>query len=136
MALAWSPDGQRIASGHVGGGVCFWTAATNQCEGFIHAHTSATFTLAWSPDGTRLATGGGVMRIWDTHTGELIRAFGQDENYIFNRIEWPAQGGPIFSLQSRLGNPGDTMIRVWDARSGTILAELRGQDPSTAESQP
>ncbi len=77
-----------------------------------------------------------MLRIWDTTTGELIRGFGEDSNYIFNRIEWPAQGGPIISLRSGLGNIGDTTIRVWNVRSGAVLAEFRGQDLSTGDSQP
>ncbi len=126
MTVAWSPDGKRIASGHYSGGVCFWTAATNKCDGFIQAHRTATFSLAWSPDGNELATGGGVIRIWDTHTGKLITAFGEDNRYIYARIEWPAVDQPIVSLQAGLENPANTVVRFWDVASGTIQAEFRG----------
>jgi WD40 repeat protein len=129
ITLAWSPDGKRIASGHYLGGVCLWTTETNKCDGFIQAHRTATFSLAWSPDGNQLATGGGVLRIWDAHTGKLVRAFGEESRYMFSRIEWPAVNGPIVSLETGFENPGDTVLRLWDLSSGSILAEFRGVQP-------
>jgi WD40 repeat protein len=127
MQVAWSPDGKRIASGHVLGTVCLWTAATNRCDGFIQAHRTATFSLAWSPDSSRLATGGGLIRVWDTNTGKLIGAFGQDDRYIYTKLEWPAIDQPIVTLQTGLEDPGDTILRLWDIESASILMEWRGR---------
>jgi WD40 repeat protein len=129
MAVAWSPDGTRIASGHVGGGVCLWTAASNWCEGFFRAHQSATFSLAWSPDGSRIVTGGGVIRIWDTSTGALVRSFGEVQGSTYPQVEWRAAAGPIVSLESSFNEPGNTVLRVWDPGSGAVEAEFRGRQP-------
>jgi WD40 repeat protein len=129
MAVAWSPDGTRIASGHSGGGVCFWSAATNQCLGYLRAHQSATFSLAWSPDGQRLLTGGGVLRTWDTTTGALLRSFGEVQGAYYPQVEWPAAGGPLFSLEASFEQPGQTLLRAWDAQTGALKAELRGIEP-------
>ncbi len=129
MAVAWSPDGTRIASGHTGGAVCFWTAATNRCEGYLRAHQSATFSLAWSPDGQMLLTGGGVLRTWDTKTGALILSFGEVTGSIYPQVEWLA-GGTIVSLESSFNSPGSTVLRLWDAQTGAVLAEFRGRDPA------
>ena len=126
MSLAWSPDGTRIASGHVGGGVCIWTAASNRCDGFMRAHQSATFSLAWSPDGSQLATGGGVIRIWDAHTGRLVTAFGEEQGITYDKLEWPRAGGPLFSLQASFEHPGLTLLRVWDVGSGRVVMEFEG----------
>ena len=125
-AVAWSPNGSRIASGHYLGAVCLWTAATNRCDGFIKAHRSGTFSLAWSPDSSELATGGGVIRIWDTNTGKLVKGFGEDNRYMYNRIEWTSLNGLIVSLQSAFEDPGDTVLRLWDLQNGSITAECRG----------
>ncbi len=130
MAVAWSPDGTRIASGHTGGGVCFWTAATNQCEGYLRAHQSATFSLAWSPDGQALLTGGGVLRTWNTQTGALIRSFGEVQGGYYPQVAWPAPGGSVFSLESSFDQPGDTILRLWNAQTGAIQAEFRGRQPA------
>lgn len=127
MEVAWSPDGKRIASGHAYGGVCIWTAATNKCDGYIQAHRTAVFSLVWSPDGKKLATGGGVIRIWDTQTGKLLTALGEQDGYTYDQIEWPALDKPLVSLQTGLENLGDTAVRFWSISTGTILVEFRGQ---------
>ncbi len=126
-AVAWSPDGTRIASGDGQGGVCLWTAATNRCDGFFRAHRTATFSLAWSPDGNQLATGGGVIRIWDTKTGQLIKGFGEDNGYIYTEIEWLSANGPLVSLETSIQGAGTTPLRLWDVSTGAVFAELRGQ---------
>ena len=126
LHVAWSPDGGRIASGHVYGMVCMWTAATNKCDGLIQAHRSAVFSLAWSPDSLQLATGGGVIRVWDTQTGALVRAFGENEKYIYTRLIWASQDQPLVALESALEDPGDTRVRFWDLATGAPLVEFRG----------
>jgi WD40 repeat protein len=124
--VEWSQDGARIASGDGRGGLCFWTAATNQCDGFIHAHRTATFSLAWSPDGNWMATGGGVIRIWDTRTGALVRAFGEDNTLIYQRLQWLRPNGPLVSLQASIEGANATALRLWKISSGALIAEFRG----------
>ena len=124
--VAWSPDGTRIASGHVLGAVCLWTAATNKCDGLIQAHRSAVFSLAWSSDSQELATGGGVIRIWDTQTGKLITAFGENEKILYTQLAWATKEGPIIALQNALEVPGDTRVRFWDIDTGMPLVEFQG----------
>jgi WD40 repeat protein len=126
MSIAWSADGNRIASGDGQGGLCFWTAATNRCDAFVHAHRTATFSIAWSPDGNQLATGGGVIRIWDSHSGALVKAFGEDSHFIFEKIRWLADG-TFVTLQTSIQDPPATLVRLWDLSSGAATAEFRGQ---------
>jgi WD40 repeat protein len=125
IALAWSPDGKRIASGHSGGTVCFWTASTNECDGLIYAHDNATFSLAWSPDGSQLATGGGVLRIWDSQTGNQLSAFGLHETSIYKKLAWP-KPDLLVSLQTGYGVKVMTIIRFWDLKTGKVLLEFHG----------
>jgi WD40 repeat protein len=125
IALAWSPDGKRIASGHNGGTVCFWTASTNKCDGLIYAHDTATFSLAWSPDGGRLATGGGVIRIWDSQTGNQLSAFGLHETSIYKKLAWP-NPDTLVSLQTGYGVKAMTIVRFWDLETGKVSIEFHG----------
>lgn len=123
--LAWSPDGERIASAHGNGFVCFWTAATNHCDGLIKAHQTSVFSLAWSPDGSRLATGGGIIRVWDTQTGNLITSFGLNDGSIYSQLKWLANG-TLVSLEAGLVDPKSTKVRFWDIETGKLMNEFQG----------
>ncbi len=64
--VAWSPAGDRIATGGFGL-VRVWDVASGRVVGAIEGHEGAVSALAWSPDGARLASGGedGVVRVID-----------------------------------------------------------------------
>jgi len=126
--LAWSPDGKRIASIHDNGGVCFWTVDTNQCDGFIRANTNGRSSLAWSSDGSQLVTGGEALRIWDTKTGKLIKAFGQESNPAYTQLEWPLPDKPLVALETRYGDQEEqTLLRFWNVSTGSLIVEFQGQ---------
>ncbi len=125
IQLAWSPDGTRIASAHADGTVCLWTTATNQCDGLIYAHHYQGTALAWSPDGSQLATGGGVIRIWDTSTGQQFTAFGQREGMLYTQLEW-LDSNTLASLEMDYANDSPTIVRFWDVATGKILMEFQG----------
>lgn len=126
LGLAWSPDGQRIASTHQNGTVCFWTAATNQCDGLIYAHNSWAEGLAWSPDGSRLATGGGIIRVWDSQTGKLVISFGEKPALRYVQLAWPTPR-TLVSLERNFGGEEEkTVIRFWDLDMGGITLQFEG----------
>ena len=72
-AVAWSPDGTRLATGSGGyvGEVRVWDPTTGHTTITLPGHPGGVSAVAWSPDGTRLATAGydGVIRISDPHRG-------------------------------------------------------------------
>jgi WD40 repeat protein len=77
FALAWSPDGTRIA---VAGGspeVTIYDADSGKLVAACKGHGAGIYTIAFSPDGEMLATAGfdGEVRLYHASTGVLAKAF-------------------------------------------------------------
>jgi WD40 repeat protein len=96
-------------------GVRSWTIETRR-------HRWAATNMALSPDGTLVATSGydGMVRLWDTQTGELKRVLVGHDSYSYG-LTWSADGRYLASAGSF-----DYTVRVWEARTGLPLKVLRG----------
>ena len=76
-ALAWSPDGRRIAVAGAAPEVNVYDADTGARVAACTGHSAGIYSVAFSPDGATLATGGfdGTVRLYDAATGVLKKAF-------------------------------------------------------------
>ena len=77
FALAFSPDGSRIAVGGIGPEVPIYDTESGRRIASCKGHEGGIFTIAFHPDGKRLAAAGfdGVVRIYDAASGEEQKAF-------------------------------------------------------------
>jgi WD40 repeat protein/mono/diheme cytochrome c family protein len=77
LALAWSPDGKRIAVAGAAPEVNVYDADTGARQAVCKGHSAGIYTVAFSPDSVTLATGGfdGTVRLYDAATGALKKAF-------------------------------------------------------------
>jgi WD40 repeat protein len=66
-AVAWSPQGDLLASAHKNGHLKLWDLSSNELLLDIEAHSEAVTTVTWNADGTALATASldGMLRIWE-----------------------------------------------------------------------
>ncbi len=111
LALAFSPDGRRLAVDGSGGVVRIYDTRGRRLERELTGHTLEPVALAFSPDGRRLASAGydKLIKIWDVSTGEEL-------------ISLRGHAGGVVSLAfspdgHRLVTGGiDWTARVWDAR--------------------
>jgi WD40 repeat protein len=83
QSVAFSPNGQLVASGSRDGTVRFWDVSSHRASGVPLAQGSVVYTVAFSPDGNMLASGGrdGVIRLWSVaerrQVGELTNGNGR-----------------------------------------------------------
>jgi WD40 repeat protein/formylglycine-generating enzyme required for sulfatase activity len=81
-------------------------------------HRSAVWAVAFCPDGQTLATAGadGTIRVWEIPGGQLKRVLLRAASEIHS-LSWSPDG-------KYLAAGGGVLPRVWDARSGLLVAEL------------
>ena len=112
-AIAWSPNGKRIASASVDGTVQVWDATTGDHVFTYHGHTSGVNAVAWSPNGKHIASASfdGTVQVWDATIGRNVYTYtGQDSNAVdnlVNAVAWSPDGKLIAS------GGEDQKVQVW-----------------------
>ena len=114
-AVAWSPDGKRIATGS-DDGVRVWDAVTGE-ELLSLECGRGVESVVWSPDGKRIATGSddGVW-VWDAVTGEELLSLERGRGA--RSVSWSPDGRRIVTSSTF------DDLRVWDAVTGKELLSL------------
>jgi WD40 repeat protein len=139
LALAFSADGSRIASGDEEGTVKVWDLQTGALvrsfepgsEGkqprSPQMRANAVTALAFSPDGALLMAagyGGAGMRLWDIPGGQLVRAWnGQPQ---VRALAFAPDGRHAVS-----GGASRT-LQLWDAATGASVRTFTGHSGQIA----
>ena len=127
--LAYSEDGNQLASASDDGTAKVWNSATGEELFTLNVwEEEDTGLVALSPDGTRLAASSkdGNIRVWDMVSGELLFSL---------KGHTARVSAIVFSLdgdQLATGSLDKTVI-LWDAKSGERLSVLSNLPDSVAQ---
>ncbi len=127
MSVAWSPDGNWLASagsGREGGQLFVWEAQSGERVRALAGHPGASSAVAWNPRGEVLISGDsdGRLRWWKVDSGHCLRVREAHQGTI-NAIKVSSDG-------RRLASCGDDgAIMLWDLEGGEHLRTLRRDQP-------
>jgi WD40 repeat protein len=122
-SVAWSPDGQLIASGSINNTVRVWRLTeVNVSDLTVYAyngHSDSVNQVAWSPDSTRIASASGyvpvgrtdnTVQVWDATTGDNAYTYNGHSSPVTG-LTWSPDGKYLASSSV------DKTVQVWKAPS-------------------
>src|SRR5262249_55983608 len=137
-AMAFSPDGGRLATSSLDGSIRIWDVVAGKELLCFRGHSQEPWSLSFSPDGKRLASScsqvattqmhlvgttsgkkpdrAGEILVWDSTTGEKLLECGREHRGVITVCFHP-DGQRLFSTGH------DRSVRVWDANNGKQLRQ-------------
>ena len=129
VALAFSPDGQLLATGCHDGSVHLWDIATRREVCTLEGHTQGVIYVAFAPDGKTLASGSWDMtvRLWDVAQRSAITTFRGHTGEV-KALSFSPDGKTLASARHRQHRPavGYRQQAGADNASGAVRDPRRG----------
>ncbi len=122
FAVAWSPDGTRIAATCGDKTIRVWHAVNGHLISAYQSNAKYESRIAWSPDSTRIAaivSSNHTVEVWDTKTAANILTYFGHTNRV-RGIAWSPDGSRIASASN------DKTVQIWDSATGTLISRYVG----------
>ena len=118
-SVAYSPDGQTLASGSNDNTIKLWNVNTGKLLQTLKSHSYSVNSVAYSPDSQTLASASGdnTIKLWNVKTGELLQTL---KSHSVNSVAY-SPDGQILSSAS-----GDKTIKLWNVKTGELLQTFTG----------
>ncbi|MFM6669825.1 MAG: eIF2A-related protein, partial [Dolichospermum sp.] len=124
-SVAYSPDGQTLASGSVDDTIKLWDVKTGNLLQTLSDHSSSVCSVAYSPDGQTLASGSDdkTIKLWDVKTGNLLQTLSGHSHWV-RSVAYSPDG------QTLASGSWDNTIKLWNVKTGNLLQTLSGHSYS------
>jgi WD40 repeat protein/DNA-binding CsgD family transcriptional regulator len=121
LSVAFSRDGQLLATGDANGEIRLWRVITGQQLLLYQGHTNKVWSVAFHINGTTLISGSEdqTVKIWDVKSGECLKTLLGHTDRIWS-VAFSYQGDAIASASE------DQTVKIWDVTSGKCLKSLMG----------
>lgn len=113
--VAFSPDGQLLASGADDHTVKVWDPRTGELRQTLKGHLGWVSSVSFSLDSQLLASASfdQTVKVWDARTGELCRTLGGYFHEIYSVT--------FLSDDQLTTSSGSDTVKVWDVHTGELL---------------
>jgi WD40 repeat protein/tetratricopeptide (TPR) repeat protein len=132
---SFSPDGTWIVTGGNEAGkpgvVTIWDARTGLPRRTLEGFDGPVSSVATSKDGTQIVAGGLRAMVWNARTAApLIELKGLKETV--RSVALSPDGTRIVTAAAHVPNGRATGLKVWDARTGTVLLDLTPKEKTAS----
>ncbi|WP_437492801.1 pentapeptide repeat-containing protein [Sorangium sp. So ce1014] len=120
-SIAFSPDGDTLASGSDDCSVRLWDVSTGNVLGVLKGHSRDVTTVAFSPDGEWLASGAhdATVRLWQVGTFRQLSVLQGHLDGVTSVMFSP--DGEVLASGAH-----DATVRLWELSTGDMLRMLSG----------
>ncbi|MEP0752771.1 AAA family ATPase [Trichocoleus sp. Lan] len=123
LAVAFSPDGQLLATGDTNREVRVWRVADGKNLLTCQGHTNWVWSVAFSPQGNILASGSDdkTIKLWDLKTGQCLQTLQEHAHQVWS-VAFSPDG------QTLASGSEDRTVKLWDVQSGQCCQTLQGHE--------